>query len=162
MATIELKKIVDKEKAEKAKEEAERKAEQARIEAERKAVAEQVKQAQQQAEQDGWERAKSEHTVVAYGLYLESWPKGRYAGLAIAGRQKVERDAAEQEKREQQRVEQDAWQRARNEQTVAAYGNYLDGWPNGRYAGLALVGKQAAEKEAVERENAGNGTTETG
>lgn len=100
LARFELKKLDDKEKAERARQEAERKAAAAREEAEKNAAIEREHQEAQRAEQDAWERAKAAGTVAAYAEYLGAYPKGRYAALAQAAQQKAQREAAEREKQE--------------------------------------------------------------
>ena len=107
LTRIELKKLDDKENAERAREEAERKAELARLEAERKAAAERARQDEARAEQTAWERAKAGDSVVAYAAYLDSYPKGRYTLLAQAAQQKAQREAAERERQEAARKERE-------------------------------------------------------
>ncbi len=98
LARIELKKLDDKEKADKA-----------RDEAERKAAVEREKQEQVRTEQESWDRAKNENSVVAYSQYLDAYPKGRFAALAVAGQQKAQREeAAERERQNTARKEQEA------------------------------------------------------
>jgi formylglycine-generating enzyme required for sulfatase activity len=115
LAKVELKKLDDKERAERAKLEAERKAALAREEAERKATAAREQQEARQAEQAAWERAKTSNTAAAYADYLGSHPRGRYAALAQASQQKAQRDEAEQAKREAAQREREADERARQE-----------------------------------------------
>ena len=139
LARIELKKLDDKDRAERAKQEADRKAELARLEADKKAAAEQEKvqkardeagrkaaeaktqREAQQAEQDAWERAKAAGTVAAYSAYLGSHPNGRYAALAQAARQKAQREEADREKQETARLEREA--RESESQRLAAERN---------------------------------------
>ena len=102
LARVELKKLDDKDKAQRAKEEAERKAELARIEADRKAVAEREKQDAVRAEQDRWAQAKNGDTLAAYAGYLEAYPQGRFAALAKAAQQKLTAVATDLAKRREE------------------------------------------------------------
>ena len=122
LAKVELKKLDDKDKAERAREESAKKAERARQDAEQKALAERERQDVQRAEQDAWEQAKAASTVAAYAEYLGSYPKGRYAALAQAAQQKVQREAAEREKHEvaQRRQEEERQRVEAERQRLAA------------------------------------------
>lgn len=100
LARLELKKLDDAAKADAAKQEAERKAAEARAEAERKQIAEQQKQDQLRSEREAWDRAKTADTIASYTAYLDTYPKGQFAALAQAGKQKAERLASEKEKQE--------------------------------------------------------------
>lgn len=133
LARVELGKIAEKEKAEKAREEADR-----------KLAAERDRQAQIKADQDAWEAAKAMNTFASYSEYLMRYPQGRYAMLAQAGKQKTEREAAEREKQEAAQRERDAkdaalrtenehWERVKNASDSAAVQSYLDRYPTGRY-----------------------------
>lgn len=82
LAKVELKKIEDKEKAERARDDADRIAHMARAEAERKALAEKERQEALRAEQDAWDRAKQLDVASGYAGYQESYPNGRYATAA--------------------------------------------------------------------------------
>lgn len=46
--------------------------------------------------------------MAAYVSYLESWPKGRFATLAEAGKQKAQREAADRERQEAAQREREA------------------------------------------------------
>jgi formylglycine-generating enzyme required for sulfatase activity len=89
LVQIEVKKIDDREKAERAKEEAER-----------KAAAEQARQEEARAERAAWERAKAGDSFIAYAVYVDNYPKGRYVGLAQAAQQKAQREAADRDRQE--------------------------------------------------------------
>jgi formylglycine-generating enzyme required for sulfatase activity len=119
LAKLELKKIDDAEKAQRAKDAAERKAQQAKAEAEKQAAAEREKQERIKADQDAWEAAKKESTVTAYAGYLSSHPQGRYAGLAQVARQKAEKETAEREKQEVARREREAKEAEQRRQAEA-------------------------------------------
>lgn len=100
LARVELKKLEDQAKADKARSEADRKAEQARQDAEQKQAAERNRQDQQRNDKDSWEAAKSADSVTSYGAYLDSYPKGQFAALAQAAKQKAERLAVDRNKQE--------------------------------------------------------------
>lgn len=121
LARLEIKKQDDKDKADKAREDAERKADQARQEAAQKQLAEQQRQEQQRSEHDSWEAAKAGDSVASYSTYLESYPKGQFAPLAQAARQKAERLAVDREKKEKQEklaVERQAAEREKQEAEI--------------------------------------------
>lgn len=118
LARLEIKKQDDKDKADKAREEAERKAEQAKIEAEQRQAAEQKRQEQQRSERESWEVAKTGDSVASYSAYLEHFPKGQFALLAQAAKQKAERQAVDRDKQEKQEklaAERQAAERERQE-----------------------------------------------
>jgi hypothetical protein len=54
--------------------------------------------AKQQEDQATWDEAKTGASVSSYANYLERYPKGRYAALAEAAKQKLQREATEREK----------------------------------------------------------------
>lgn len=96
LARLELKKFDDAERARKAQEDANR-----------AALAAQQRQDQEQQEQQAWNSAKSGNSVAAYAGYLAQYPKGRFAALAEAAQQKLQRESAEQARlaAEKQRAE---------------------------------------------------------
>lgn len=97
-----------------------------------------------------WNEAQKGNSKEDYQAYLDQYPKGKYAALAKSRIKKLHEEAqAALEKQEQ-----DSWQAAGDENSVESYGRYLQGYPNGRYAGLAkarqlkLRNDQAALAEA--------------
>jgi murein DD-endopeptidase MepM/ murein hydrolase activator NlpD len=162
LARLEMKKIEDRDKVGKAREDAERRSAQAREEAERKRLAEQDKQERVKSEQEQWEGAKQKHTVVGYTSYLNSYPSGAYAVLARLAKEKAQREeaetarqeaihkeqeakaAAEREKQEaergererreaDERAETEHWQKASVALDSATVQGYIDRYPSGRY-----------------------------
>ena len=103
LAKIELKKLEDRDKAQ-----------QAREGAEKQQAAERERQEAQRAEQTAWDEAKTGASVAAYAGYLSRYPQGRYAALAQAAQQKLQREAGEREKQETAQRRQDE-ERQRNE-----------------------------------------------
>jgi formylglycine-generating enzyme required for sulfatase activity len=179
LAKLELKKLDDKDKADKAREDAERKVAQARDEAERKRMTELEKQERVKAEQELWESVKRENTVAAYVGYLSTYPSGSYTVLAQLAKEKVQREdadklrqeairkdqeakaVAEREKqdaarRDQERVgtaqreEAEHWQRASAATDSATVQSYLDRYPNGRYLADAKAKLDAVKKQEAE------------
>lgn len=114
LAKVELKRIEDREKAERAREDAER-----------KLAAEQERQGILRSEHQAWERARADNTSVAYAAYLERYPKGSFAALAEAAKQLVQRD------------EDDLWRRTETAIDALAFQTYIDRYPTGRYAAEA-------------------------
>lgn len=95
LAKVELRKLDDKDKAERVKEATEK-----------QQAAERERQKAQQDEQKAWEQAKAASTATAYGDYLASYPKGRYAALAQAAQQKAQRETQETATRRQEEERQ--------------------------------------------------------
>ena len=129
LARVEMKKLDDKDKAERAR-----------------------------AEQQAWDQAKAASTAVAYVGYLESYPKGRFAALAEAGKQKTQREAAEREtqaaaqrEREAQEAEQRAWEAAERGNTENAYRQYQGMFPQGKHAALVAGKLKQLETDAAYR-----------
>ncbi len=89
LARIELKKLDDRDKAQ-----------QAREEAEKQQADERERQEALRTEQSVWEEAKAGASMGAYAAYLARYPKGRYAVLAQAAQQKLQREAGEREKQD--------------------------------------------------------------
>ena len=82
LARIELKKLNDQDKAERGRQIGQR----------------------SQEEQVSWDSAKIAGTQDAYANYLGSYPVGRYAALAQAAQQKIQRESAVSQRQEAQRV----------------------------------------------------------
>lgn len=89
LARLEIRKLDDVEKADRA-----------RAESEKAAAAERERQQRQAAEQRDWEQAKAADSVAAYIAFLDRHPQSPFAALAQAAKQKAERAAAEREKQE--------------------------------------------------------------
>ena len=96
LAKVELKKIEGSEKAQRAKEEADKQlaTERERLDA-------------MHAEQAAWDDAKAGTSEAAFESYLQRYPKGRYATLATIAKQKMQREAAERKKQDSARREQE-------------------------------------------------------
>ena len=82
LAKIELKKLDDKEQAERGRQAAQR----------------------NQDEQTAWSSAKSAGTQAAYSGYLGSYPGGQFATLAQAAQQRLKREAEDNQRQEAQRL----------------------------------------------------------
>ncbi len=111
LARIEVKKLDDREREQRLREGAEK-----------QQAAERERQEAQRAEQSVWDEAKAAASTAAYASYLERYPKGRYAALAQAAQQKLQREAGEREKQDAaQRRQEEERQRAESEkQRLAA------------------------------------------
>ena len=109
LAKIELKKLDDRDKAQLAREGAER-----------QQAAERERQEAQRAEQSAWEKAKEGATAAAYAGYLERYPKGSYATLAQAAQQKLHREAGERERQQEEERQRSEAARQRREAEKAA------------------------------------------
>lgn len=87
LAKIELKKLDDRDQAERLN-----------IAAEKKQAAERERLQAIHVEQAAWDDAKANKSVAAYTRYLEDYPNGRYAALAKVAKQKMQREESEREK----------------------------------------------------------------
>ncbi len=113
-----------------------------------------------------WTEVKTSGTKEYFDAYLKQYPKGKYVALArvelkklddkaLADRAKEETDrkaAAERTQQENLRAELQAWDQAKAENSVSAYGGYVERFPTGRYVALAEAAKQKLLREAAERE----------
>jgi formylglycine-generating enzyme required for sulfatase activity len=93
LAKIELKKLDERDKAQRAKELTEK-----------QQAAERERQETMRSEQAAWDEAKSAATAAAYASYLERYPRGRYASLAQVALPKLQREAVEREKLQTDRL----------------------------------------------------------
>jgi outer membrane protein assembly factor BamD (BamD/ComL family) len=95
-----------------------------------------------------WNEAQKGNTIDDYQVYLDTYPKGKYAPFAKARIKKLK--AAAQAATEQQ--EQQAWDTAQQENSEDSYGAYLKGYPNGRFAGLAKVRSDKLKNDVTAKE----------
>ena len=179
LAKIELKKLDDRKKAEKAREKEEQ-----------HQAAEQLKATKARAAQEAWEQTKSDNTIAAYANFLTKYPESQFVVQAQTAQQKIVRDNAEQEKQEaarkrsealkqeqqaqeaaarQQeelarqrreveekakaaRVEQASWEQTKTDNTIAAYANFLTRYPKSHFVTQAQVAQQKIVRDNAERE----------
>ncbi|NBC09973.1 MAG: hypothetical protein GVY26_22520, partial [Bacteroidetes bacterium] len=73
--------------------------------------------------------------------YLENYPNGEFRSSAVSRIRKIEAAAARQR-------EDLAWQIALEKNTKTGFEEYLDEYPEGRYAGQARAKQEALEKPA--------------
>jgi formylglycine-generating enzyme required for sulfatase activity len=92
-----------------------------------------------------WAEAQKGNTQDDYQVYLDTYPKGKYAPFAVA-RVKKFKDAA-QVVAEQQ--EQQAWEVAQKGGSEDSFGIYLRAYPSGSFAGLARVRIDRIKADAV-------------
>jgi peptidoglycan hydrolase-like protein with peptidoglycan-binding domain len=85
------------------------------------------------ADQALWERVSREGREQDLRRYLEEFPDGLYADRAQSLLDDIEARRAEQAAAQ----DRQAWQRARDADTVAAYRQYLEARPDGAFAGEA-------------------------
>ena len=149
LAKIELKKLDDQDKAQRA-----------RAEVEKRQAAERERQEIQRAELAAWDEAKAGASSSSYISYLERYPQGRFAPLAQVAQHKAQREASDQEKqsalRQQRekaeaimREEADLWRQAENASNSATLQNYLDRYPAGRNANDAREKLSLLKKSKV-------------
>jgi len=130
-----------------------------------------VSSASENPETAMWNEVKASGVREYLDAYLKQYPRGKYVALTKVELKKLdERDrvqraketsekqqAAERERQEALRVEQAEWDKAKAGASAAAYANYLERYPRGRYAALAqavLPKLQREEAEKVKRETA--------
>ena len=97
-----------------------------------------------------WNEVKASGNKDYLDAYLKQYPKGKFAALARLELKKLD----DQDKAQKEQADQDVWDRAKTDNTPAAYQSYLERYPTGRYAALAGPAKQKAEREQMEREKA--------
>ena len=161
LARIELKKMADREKTGKGRENDSN-----------KQTAKQLEARIARIELESWEQAKSGNSISAYDDYLSRYPEGQFAALAQAARKKLVQEAAERErqareeaasqemqvrkKREAEarvaRIEQESWGQAQSVNSISAYDDYLSRYPEGRFGALAQAARQKLVQESAERE----------
>ena len=106
----------------------------------------------QQREADAWRKAQNEHSERGYRRYLEDFPTGTNVQKAkaelesIAQKERIGADRARDEA---------AWSKARGEDTVLAYQQYLDGFSEGMYRKAAAEKMEALERAALLESAAG-------
>ena len=94
-------------------------------------------------EQESWELAKSENNLSVYENFLSRYPKGRFSVKAQGNYQILLKQKREEEARMMAvQVEQETWELAKSENSVSAYDNYLNKYPDGRFADLCRVASQ--------------------
>ena len=161
LARIELKKMADREKTGKGRENDSN-----------KQTAKQLEARIARIELESWEQAKSGNSISAYDDYLSRYPEGQFAALAQAARKKLVQEAAERErqareeaasqemqvrkKREAEarvaRIEQESWEQAQSVNSISAYDDYLSRYPVGRFVALAQGVRKKLVQEAAELE----------
>ncbi|MCR4664589.1 MAG: tetratricopeptide repeat protein [Paludibacteraceae bacterium] len=87
-----------------------------------------------QNEEDAWKYAVRNNSISSYQRFAQNYPNGKYTKQA---RQKIE-ELKEKERIEQlKRQEETDWSRATQTNTVDAYQNFIDKYPDSNYAGRA-------------------------
>lgn len=109
-------------------------------------------------EQSAWDDARAANTAAAAGAYLVRFPQGRFADLAIAAQQRLQREEAaraeqvaaqlkQQQAEAAQREQQAAWSRAEASDEAVIVQQFLDRYPNSSHAEQAKAKlTQLAEK----------------
>jgi formylglycine-generating enzyme required for sulfatase activity len=134
-----MKKLDDGEKAQAAREEAERK----RAEEQEKQESARIAQAAREADQRAWESAQRGNTEAAYQSYQANNPQGRYLAQAQTRLKELETDEA-------YRSETEHWQRVSGAKGSATVQGYLDRYPGGRYVSAAQTKLVTVKKEEAE------------
>ena len=95
-----------------------------------------------------WNEVKTTSILDDYQTYLTQYPKGKYVALAKSRIKKVQEEAAN----EAVRKEQQAWQAAEQAGGETDYQGYLNGYPQGKYAGLAQIKIRKLKNDIAARE----------
>ena len=97
-----------------------------------------------------WAEAQKGNSAEDYQVYIDTYPKGKYLPFAKARIKKLKDEA--QAAAEQQ--EQQAWDTAQKDSSEDSYMQYLKGYPQGRFAGLAKVRLDKLKNDVAAREEA--------
>ena len=95
-----------------------------------------------------WEEVKKTNTLDDYSVYLAQYPNGKFAALAKSRINKVKEEAATEDGRK----ELQAWQSAELAGSEASYQGYLNGYPHGKYTGLAEARIRKLQTDLATRE----------
>ena len=95
-----------------------------------------------------WAEAQKGNSAEDYQVYIDTYPKGKYLPFAKARIKKLKDEA--QALAEQQ--EQSAWDTAQQSSSEDSYTQYLKGYPQGRFAGLAKVRLDKLKNDVAARE----------
>ena len=91
-----------------------------------------------------WNEVQKGNSAVDFGVYLSTYPNGKFVSLAKAGLAKLSNGAAE----ELARKEQGVWDLANYNGNLSGYEDYLSKYPKGQYAELASARLNKLKKEA--------------
>ncbi len=105
-----------------------------------------------------WNAVETTKTADDYGTYLKQYPKGKYAAMAQQRLKKLDADAkAQAERTKKQNAEAlaqadaQAWDQARDANTADAYADYLNRFPNGKFAAAAKTAQKKAQRDVKPR-----------
>ena len=96
-----------------------------------------------------WIEVQKGSTEEDYQIYLDAYPKGKYALFAKAKINKMK--DTQQSAFEQQ---EQAWNSAKQKNSADSMSSYLQGYPNGRYASLAKVSLSKFKSDVAAKEEA--------
>lgn len=89
-------------------------------------------------EKDLWEEVKVIGNLDAFGLYLDSYPQGKYTSLARAYVAKLKNNIKPNRKeRSALKAEMELWDSAKEENSYGAYEQYLEQYPAGFFSAVA-------------------------
>ncbi|MEM8527384.1 MAG: SUMF1/EgtB/PvdO family nonheme iron enzyme [Bacteroidota bacterium] len=95
------------------------------------------------ADKEAWENALKLNSINAFNAYLEQHPNGTQTEEA---RQAIAR-IHQQKENERQEIERKAWQQAQAKNTEAAYKDYWQKYPNGRFVANANTAIQFLQQD---------------
>ena len=101
-----------------------------------------------------WNEVKASGAKEYYEAYVKQYPKGKYVALAKVELKKLEDQEKARKAREDaeaQLAEQGAWDNAKAVNSATSYAAYLGAYPNGRFAALAQIARQKAQRGEEER-----------
>jgi outer membrane protein assembly factor BamD (BamD/ComL family) len=108
-------------------------------------------------DQKAWESSTHMNTITSYRRYIKKYPQGKFHDIALKNLEVLKNQ--EQQAKLNKAAEKKAWKSARQSNTIDSYREYLDRYPEGRYAKAAQKGiekleappKTAAENKPGER-----------
>lgn len=117
-----------------------------------------VEKAKTQEEMD-WEKAKLINSILAYETYLGMYPQGNFTFEAKMGKVLLEKIQSERNRIEQLQADETAWVEAQKVNTIIAYEEYLNLFPQGKYKSeasktISVLAKNIAEKLSKEQSQA--------
>lgn len=131
---------LDREQIERLAAQAARRAQQLEAEAQRQ------REQAERADRRYWEETGSRGDEAGLRAYLERYPDGLFAERATAELEAIQ----ETNRREARAAEREAWDAAREADSIAGYQSYLEAFPEGRFAEEARTRRNALREERQE------------
>ncbi|PID63572.1 MAG: hypothetical protein CR974_01700 [Gammaproteobacteria bacterium] len=107
-----------------------------------------------------WKKSSKKNTEGSYQSYLNQFPQGKFAVLAYNKQQEFQQQREELQRKKEQakrkeierrnKEEELLWEKIVEENTEVGYQNYLNQYPNGRFATLAYNAQQKLQQQREE------------